>query len=160
MKQFIFVALIFSCTVSRAQLTLKDEVWKKDTSRHIPKDVTTIFVKNVTFKNACDALLDAGLEIDKKDNELETVTTLFKKIEGAILGQAWEPVITIRIKDNNAIITQRYFAGDFFGWQPGMYQEKNGKPKQNAVVYAFMQAFIVAKKLGHIIEFTKAERLF
>lgn len=159
MKQFIIVALVFSYTVSNAQLTLKDEVWQQDTSRHIPNDVTTIIVKNVTFKNACNALLDAGLEIDKKDNDLETVTTLFKKVDGAILGQAWEPVISIRIKDSNAIITQRYFAGEFFGWQPGMYQERKGKPKQNAIVYAFMQAYVVAKKLGSQMVFTKSERL-
>ena len=41
-------------------------------------NVIKLIVKNVGFNQVCNALLDSGYTIDKKDNDLQTVKTELK----------------------------------------------------------------------------------
>lgn len=66
------------------------------------KGDNTIVVKGVGFLQVCNALLDAGYTIEKKDNELQTAKTelrLYPKLWNAYYS------IQIRIKDSAALIT-------------------------------------------------------
>jgi hypothetical protein len=55
----------------------------------IPTKANTIVVKGVTFKEVCNALLDANYSIDKKDSELQAVRT-----EPKIFPKYWNAKIT------------------------------------------------------------------
>lgn len=68
----------------------------------IPKDANVIRVKKVGFLEACNALLDSGYTISKKDNELQTVTTENKQYP-----KLWNATykMDIRIKDSIAYIS-------------------------------------------------------
>jgi len=68
----------------------------------IPKDANTIVVKKVGFLEVCNALLDSGYIISKKDNELQTVSTENKEYP-----KLWSAAykIDIRIKDSTAYIS-------------------------------------------------------
>jgi hypothetical protein len=150
MKILVFL-IFFIPTLTFAQLKLNDEIWKADTSRHIPSGSTTIYVKDVKFIDACNAILDAGLMIDKKDNDLQTVQSLFKD-EGVY--SAWNPIIFIRIKDSIAIIKSE-ICFSTQNCSSGFYKEKKSKPVQNAYVNGFMLAYKIARTLGTQISFSK-----
>lgn len=68
----------------------------------IPNHAKTIIVTGVSFLQVCNALLDSGYTIDKKDNELQTVTT-----EARDYPKLWNAkyTINIRVKDSTAYIT-------------------------------------------------------
>ena len=68
----------------------------------IPKDADVIIVKKVGFLEVCNALLDSGYTISKKDNELQTVSTENKEYP-----KLWNATykINIRIKDSTAYIS-------------------------------------------------------
>ena len=68
----------------------------------IPKDVNVIIVKKVGFLEVCNALLDSGYTISKKDNDLQTVSTEVKQFP-----RLWNAtyVVNIRVKDSVAYIS-------------------------------------------------------
>lgn len=76
-------------------------------SAQIPKEVNTIIIKGVGFNQVCNALLDSGYAIQKKDNELFTVRTEKKEFP-----RYWSAsyVVDIRIKDSIAYITATIFS--------------------------------------------------
>jgi hypothetical protein len=71
-------------------------------AQNILKDANVITVKGVSFNEVCNALLDSGYVIDKKDSELQTVRTEKKKFP-----KYWKAIYTvnIRVKDSIAYIS-------------------------------------------------------
>ncbi len=70
----------------------------------IPKKANTIIVDGVTFEKAINTLLDMGYKIDKVDKDFLTAATEFKQ-PGNKKIKGWEIAISVRVKDNTAIIT-------------------------------------------------------
>lgn len=73
----------------------------------IPRNAKTIVVKNVSFEQVCNQLLDKGYAIEKKDDQLQTVRTEYKKYP-----KLWNAGyrIDIRIKDSTAYISGAFTA--------------------------------------------------
>jgi hypothetical protein len=135
---FIFV-LLPSIVFSQTDLN----IFTKDTSRHIINGANVVYVKNTDFNKVCNALLDAGFTIDKKDNDLKTADTKEPK------NDFWIPVLSVRIKDSLTIIRPKIYDYIFNMLRDGVYtQNNNGNPKSNAYVHAFLQAYKVAKLMG------------
>ena len=61
----------------------------------IPPNATTIIVTGVSFIQVCNALLENGYNIEKKDNDFQTVQTELK--------HTWR--MHVRVKDSAAFIT-------------------------------------------------------
>jgi len=97
-------------------------------SQTIPKEANIIIVKPVGFTELCNALLDSGYTIDKKDNELQTART-----EPRHYPKLWNAtyIVNIRVKDSIAYISGTVTAppeGGLFKNEPLFYQTKgNGK---------------------------------
>src|SRR5574340_1221919 len=97
-------------------------------SQTIPRDANTILVKGVSFTEVCNALLDSGYSIDKKDAELQTVRTEVKNYP-----KHWNAtyVINIRVKDSVAYISGTFTTppnGGLFKDEPITYiTNKKGK---------------------------------
>lgn len=81
----------------------------------IPKDANTILVKGVSFSEVCNALLDSGYVIDKKDNDLQTARTESKQYP-----KYWNAryVLNIRVKDSIA-----YISGTFTGADGALFKD-------------------------------------
>jgi hypothetical protein len=111
------------------------------------KGDNTIKVDGVEFLQVCNALLDAGYVIEKKDNELQTAKTELK-----IYPKYWNAYysIVIRIKDSSALITA-FVTGP--GKTGGLFNDdqveyivtKKGKP-QDKSLYGF--AFSIIKEFA------------
>lgn len=71
------------------------------------KKDNTITVKGVGFMQVCNALMDAGFTIEKKDNELQTAKTEFK--DGTGKAKLCKLRLLVRVKDSTAIITGHYY---------------------------------------------------
>ena len=146
--KYLFAMLLISPIFCFSQTDLK--VLEIDTSRHIIDEANIIYVHNSDFKKVCNAVLDAGFTIDKKDNELQTIETKEPK------DNVWIPILFIRIKDSITIIKPKYYTHIGNMWGDGTYkQNKKGKPRQNAIVHAFLQAYKVARLIGGQIECKK-----
>ncbi len=108
--------------------------------QEIPKKANTIIVHGVTFSEVCNALLDSGYNIDKKDNDLQTVRTEAKQYP-----KYWNAtyIIDIRVKDSIAYISGKLTAppqGGLFNNEPIFYQtKKDGVPYPKSL---FTVAFI------------------
>jgi hypothetical protein len=76
-------------------------------AQNIPSEVNTILVKNVKFIDVCNALLDSGYTIEKKDNDLQTVETSIKQYP-----KLWNAtyVVHVRVKDSTAYFSVTYTA--------------------------------------------------
>lgn len=90
----------------------------------IPPGSNTIVVHGVTFIQVCNSLLDSGYTIDKKDNDLQTVSTKRKTFP-----RFWnaEYDIVVRVKDSTA-----YFIGYSYSSildRERVYQHTNKKGK-------------------------------
>lgn len=72
-----------------------------------PKGAKTIIVKGVGFFEICNALLDSGYVIEKKDNELQTAVTELR-VYPRYFNAYYK--INIRVKDSTA-----YISGSFTG---------------------------------------------
>ncbi|MFZ1785378.1 MAG: hypothetical protein WAU23_09235 [Ferruginibacter sp.] len=83
-------------------------------AQSIPKDVNVIIVKDVGFLEVCNALLDSGYTISKKDNELQTVST-----ESKAYPKLWNATykINIRVKDSTAYISGTFTAAGGEIWK-------------------------------------------
>lgn len=84
-------------------------------SQNILKDANVIIVKGVDFKEVCNALLDSGYTIDKKDNELQTAST-----EAKSYPKYWSLnyVVNIRIKDSSAYISGKIYGSPLINYEP------------------------------------------
>lgn len=106
----------------------------------IPANANTIIIKGVTFKQVCMSLLDSSYVIDKKDNDLETVSTKAKDFP-----KLWnaEYVINVRVKDSAAYFTATFTAppggGLFYNETAYNHCKKNGQPYPKSMArYPFM----------------------
>lgn len=143
---FLFVGCSFQ-NVS-GQLSFEDPVWSIDTSRHIPNNSIYIKAYPTTFKDACNALLDAGLLIDKKDNDLMTAETRMNEYKDMLLVKRKDPTVHLRMKGDTAVFYGLAHLGDL-GSDKGEYQQtKKGKPRLSHWTAAFLQAYVVARKLN------------
>lgn len=71
------------------------------------KGDNTIAVKGVGFMQVCNALLDSGYLVKKKDNDLQTAETDFK--DGTGRASLFKYKILVRVKDSTAIITGHHY---------------------------------------------------
>lgn len=71
------------------------------------KKDNTITVKGIGFMQVCNALLDSGYMINKKDNDLQTAETKFK--DGTGKAKLCKLRLNIRVKDSTAIISGHYY---------------------------------------------------
>jgi hypothetical protein len=106
-------------------------------SQSILKDANVIIVKGVDFKEVCNALLDSGYTIDKKDNDLQTAST-----EAKSYPKYWDLkyVVNIRIKDSSAYISGKIYGSSLINNEPTYnHCKKNGEsyPK-SAYGYPFI----------------------
>jgi hypothetical protein len=102
----------------------------------------------------CNALLDSGYVIDKKDNDLLTVSTMQKAYP-----KLWNAkyAISIRVKDSAAFITGTFTGanGELFKDDPVEYLEnKKGKPYDKGLLtYPFLLINNFALGFGKEIEY-------
>lgn len=88
------------------------------------KGVNTITVKGVGFMQVCNALLDAGYMIDKKDNDLQTAETKFK--DGTGKAKLCKLRLLVRVKDSTAIISGHYYNVLFNNLEYIVYNKESG----------------------------------
>jgi len=119
----------------------------------------TIRVQDVGFTQVCNALLDAGFIIDKKDDDLQTVKTEFK--DGTGNNKWMKLLLTVRLKDSVAIITGSWYNSTVIGTKllgqeqtiennTAKIEYTNGNPKR---CFNEMKAF--ALSLGKQITYSK-----
>lgn len=102
-QSFVFV-MVFSLLLTTNALT-----------QEIPKGANQIIVKGVSYDDLLNRLLDNGFAIQRKDAELKTVRTEFKKLtaKGSV-----SYFLDARVKDSVAVITgewvNRLFAGTIY----------------------------------------------
>ena len=143
MKRLFYTAFIFHSLMLKAQ--------------EIPPNANTIAIKGVTFKQVCMTLLDSGYLIDKKDNDLETVSTAprdYPKLWNATY------VISMRIKDSTCYFTATFTAppgGGLFYNEPAYnHCKKNGQPLTKSMIrYPFMILNNFVSAFNRQIEFLK-----
>ncbi len=103
-------------------------------AQSIPPKTNTILAHTVTFTGVCNALLDSGYKISKKDNDLQTVET-----EERHYPNKWNATyhIEIRVKDSVAIIKGLFTVppgGGLFLNETAFYRtKKNGEPQLESV---------------------------
>lgn len=72
-----------------------------------PKNVTSIIIPDVTFKQAVNTLLDAGFSVERSDSIFQTVKTEYRYGTGK---NKWMKFcLLVRIKDSTAIITGKWY---------------------------------------------------
>lgn len=71
------------------------------------KGDNTITVKGVGFMQVCNALLDSGYLVKKKDNDLQTAETDFKNGTGK--ASLFKYKLLVRVKDSTATITGHHY---------------------------------------------------
>ena len=148
------ILIVLACLPLFSTAQLKEDFWQPDTSRHIPENAKVIYINNSDFKSACNAILDQGFTIDKKDNELQFAETIHPGLNEAL--PEWKPIITLRIKDGRTILRAKIFSSVYKDYIEAFNRSnKNGKPQKNAYVYAFMMCYKIAKSLGNEITFSK-----
>ncbi len=76
-------------------------------AQNIPSSVNTILVKDLKFIDVCNALLDSGYTIEKKDNDLQTVETALRPYP-----KYWNAtyIIHVRVKDSTTYFSVTYTA--------------------------------------------------
>lgn len=133
MYKFTFIFCLILLTVIKSEAQQQSD---------IPANANTILVKGVTFKSVCMSLLDSGYVIDKKDADLETVSTKPKEYP-----KLWNAayVINVRVKDSIAYFTGGYTAP--WGVRDPLFKDepiinhcnKKGKPYTKSLArYPFM----------------------
>lgn len=126
-------------------------------SQGVLPNANTIIVGHVNFMRVCNALLDSGYVIEKKDNDLMTVTTGNKQYPNR-----WNAVysIYIRVKDSTAYISGTFTAppgGGLFKNEPiKNYCNKKGETKAGSIGgYPFIIIDKFAHSLGSDINYAK-----
>lgn len=150
-KLFIIITIMLcSCFVSGQQ-----------------KGDNLIIVKGVSFMQVCNALLDSGYSIEKKDDQLQTVKTEFKEYPSKFNGAYF---MEVRVKDSVAYIKGKFSApwsksilapnvdrrDPFFNQEKVVYDcNKNGRPVINLMSYPFSFINSLAKSLNGEIAYKK-----
>lgn len=122
----------------------------------IPPNANTIIVKNISFMQICNALLDAGYTIEKKDNELQTART-----EPKAYPKYWNGKyrINVRVVDSVAFLSGTFTlgGGELFKDDPIYHHtNKKGKPyPKSGIGYPFILLNDFAKSLKREIEYAK-----
>jgi hypothetical protein len=121
-------------------------------SAKIPKDATQIIVKGLTFLEACNGLLDNGYMIDRKDNDLMTVTT-----KPVAFPKYWNAnyTINVRVKDSLAIFTGNGSATPLIPYF-NMRNRTNSKGQSQhkyLETYPFLIMDKVARSFGREVEY-------
>jgi hypothetical protein len=123
MKLILLAAILFAMSVK---------------GQDIPCGTTAIIIRNVTFNNVCMVLLDSGYSIDKKDADLQTVSTQPRRYPKRFKATY---VVNVRVKDSVAYFTTTFSApadGSILRNEPSIYEcKKNGKPIDNIFTYPF-----------------------
>lgn len=96
MKLFYFLLLLSSISASSQE-----------------KGVNTIKVSGIGFLQVCNALLDAGYMIERKDNDLQTAKTEFK--EGVGKNNHMKLSLLIHVRDSIVTITGLWYNSLFIG---------------------------------------------
>jgi len=135
----------------------------------IPNKANLIKVKGVTFSQVCNTLLDSGYVIEKKDDQLQTVTTEMREYTKSF-NAAYR--LIIRVKDSVAIIYSTFSAP---WWDPFtknaaktdrlwdntrsfVIVDKKGKAKLNQMnAYPFERMMRIGRALGSDMEFFVSE---
>lgn len=98
----------------------------------------TITVHNVSFTKVCNSLLDSGYLLERKDNDLQTVSTQARAYPKRFSATY---VINVRVIDSVANFTVTFNApkdGSIVRNEPSVYKcKKNGKPIDNIFTYPF-----------------------
>lgn len=117
----------------------------------IPCGANTIIAHDVTFNAVCTSLLDSGYIIDKRDSEIQTVSTQPRAYPKRFSATY---VINIRLKDSAAYFTVTFTApkdGSIVRNEPSMYKcKKNGKPIDNIFTYPFTLVNSFVQGLGKV----------
>lgn len=121
-------------------------------AQEIPAQSNTILVKGVSFDQACNALLDKGYLIDKKDNDLQTAKTEAKNYQ-----KIWRVayVINLRAKDSVIYISGTLTSPPETG---AMYKDDvitYYKNKKNVMGYGFSILQDFALSFGKPVEYIK-----
>jgi hypothetical protein len=107
-------------------------------AQNIQCGATTIAVPGLSFKQVCVSLLESGYIIDKKDNDLETVSTQSRHYPKRYSATY---IIHARIKDSTAYFTVTFTAptdGSIVKNEPSIFKyTKKGKPIDNIFTYPF-----------------------
>ena len=138
--RFLFIGLFLTCIIS--------------SFGQIPNHSKTIIVKGVSFLQVCNALLDSGYAIEKKDNELQTAATEAKQYP-----KLWNATykINIRVKDSVA-----YLSGTFTGANGGLFKgepveyltnKKGQVQSKHLFTYPFLLINYFAKGFNKQIEY-------
>lgn len=118
-------------------------------AQDIPCGTNTIVMKGITFRQVCVTLLDSGYVIDKKDSELQTVTTQPRRYPKRFNASY---IISCRVKDSSAYFTVTFNAppdGGIVRNEPSTYQcKKSGRPIDNIFTYPFMLLNSFVKGFG------------
>lgn len=115
------------------------------TSQGQKKGDNTIVVKGVGFMQVCNALLDDGYTIKKKDNDLYTAETDFKNGTGK--AELFKCRLLVRVKDSTAYI-QGYHYNVLFN-----NLEYTNNTKGSKLPFEDMRRF--AMSLGSPVEYMK-----
>lgn len=123
----------------------------------LPK-ANVIVVKGVGFKQVCNALLDSGYIIERKDNDLQTART-----EHKMYPKYWDATysIDIRVKDSVAYFTAKFTSPSdgkgLFKDEP-VYNLVNGKGvthSKSLVAYPFTLIQRFTQGFGKPVEYLK-----
>ncbi len=119
-------------------------------SQNIPSGVNTILVKNIGFNEICNALLDSGYSIEKKDVELQTVRTETRQYP-----KLWNATykVNIRVKDSVAYISATFTSppeGGLFKDEPVINHTNNKgvtfKKSIDGYIFLLLNDFALAFK--------------
>jgi len=124
--------------------------------QNAPKNAKTIVIKNVSFLQVCNALLDSGYTIEKKDNDLQTAKTELREYD-----KYWNAYysINIRVKDSivyiSGLLTGPGKTGGLFKDEPITNQvNKKGETLYKSLFgYAFLKLYNFAQSFKKEIEF-------
>jgi hypothetical protein len=120
-------------------------------AQDVPCGATTIVVRNISFNSICSTLLDSGYLLDRKDADLQTVSTQPRAYPKRFSATY---VINVRVKDSAAYFTTTFTApkdGSIVRNEPSTYKcKKNGKPIDNIFTYPFMLLDSFVKGLGKV----------
>ena len=118
-----------------------------DSLADAPNGSKKVIVTGVTFLEVCNAFLDAGLKIDKKDSELQVVSTT------SISTDPFEPYIMARVINGVCTMSGTFPFAKNWNMDIMLVKNKKGKPRGTAQVTAFSKMVEVAAKTGKQVSY-------
>jgi hypothetical protein len=120
-------------------------------SQIIPKNADAITVKDVTFDQVVNSLLDSGYVMEKIDKDFHTLTTDYRKLCKDCLP---EITFNVRVKDSVATISGKWRStGNIFGPSSNkdaayVFAIKNEKMKVPRMAFQAMKTFALSLNGG------------